>query len=234
MSGSDRGILQGYFLNIANPTNNSLRLRLRFNAQSPNIDRSKLLVIRDTGGSNDFANLTAQNTYDFRLAAGDTGLVILQPDIRNLDPTNVADRVEIRGYVEIFVVGFFPFPFRGRGFQLLATPEHRGTFLPNPGGSGEFDQLISSLPTMSGGSLINVDTVPPFPIPFPNPPVAIPDLQPIPDFPVIDNGTNSNGASSIPAGDPQLVGIQQLLSAMADQIDDINQRLPQEAEQPVS
>ena len=55
-----------------------------------------------------------------------------------------------------------PFFIPDESYPLLVTPEHRGTFLPSPGGVGlgEFDQLITSLPTATGGSLIDVDVIP--------------------------------------------------------------------------
>ena len=159
ISNSNRTVLQGYFLNIANPNNVALNLRLRFNATTPGINNSELIVIRDVTGNNAFGNLNAQNEFNFTLNARDTGLVILQPDIRNLDPDTA--NLEVRGYIEIFVVSFSPFPYR-QSYQLLVTPEHRGTFLDSPGGigAGEFDQLISSLPTATGRGLIDVDVIP--------------------------------------------------------------------------
>lgn len=225
VSGSDRSLLQGYFLNIANPTNSTLNLRLRFNARTPNLDRSKLLVIRDTTGGNAFGNLTPQNTFDFQLASRDTGLIILQPDITQLDPANPADRVEVRGYVEIFVVVRFPFPGFASNFQLLVTPEHRGTFLPSPNGSREFDQLISAIPTMTGGSLQNVDTIlDPIIINPPGRPIIPNPTLPVSN-PVLTNGNNGVGNGEAA---PQLQDIQQILTFMAQQIDSLNQRLPQE------
>ncbi|PZV04455.1 MAG: hypothetical protein DCF32_12415 [Leptolyngbya sp.] len=219
--GSDRSILQGYFLNVANPNNTSLRLRLRFNAQSPGLDRTKLLVARDTLGNNELATLTPGNTYEFRLNAGDTGLVILQPDIRTLNPVNVADRIEVRGYVEIFAVSSFPFPGSARTFPLLVTPEHRGTFLPSPGTSGDFDQLITALPTSSGSALLNVDTVldPIFQgplVPGPQFPQPIPVPGPIDPIGPVAGGINPEVVS-------QLENIQQVLGFMAQRLDDLSQ-----------
>ncbi len=219
VSGSDRSILQGYFLNVANPNSTSVRLRLRFNAQSPGIDRTKLLIARDTLGSNQFASLSTNNTYDFRLNAGDTGLVILQPDIRTLNPANVADLIEVRGYVEIFAVSSFPVPGSARTVPLLVTPEHRGTFLPSPGTSGDFDQLITALPTSSGSALLNVDTVPD-PV-FNGPVVPLPQFpQPIP-FPINPIAPVAEGIN--PEVVSQLENIQQVLGFMAQRLDDLSQ-----------
>lgn len=223
VAGADRGILQGYFLTVANPNNVSLRLRLRFNAQTPGIDRSKILVIKDTGGDNEFGNLTVSNTYDFRLEAGDTGLVIVQPDITKLKFGNKADEVEVRGYVEISVVSSFIFPGNARTYPVIVTPEHRGTFLASPGGSSEFDQLINALPTSSGSCLLNVETVLDRPIVFPTPlPMAeVPELIPIP---VPDPAGPVTGAASVP--NAQLADIQQVLNFMAQRIDDLSQQIP--------
>ena len=220
VAGSDRAILQGYFLTVANPNNVPLRLRLRFNAQTPAIDRSKLLAIKDTGGTNDFGTLSVNNTYDLRLDAGDTGLVILQPDITKLQPGT--DEVEVRGYDEISVVSSFPFPVPGttRSYPLLVTPEHRGTFLPTTGGANEFDQLVNALPTTSGSCLLNVETIIDRPVVLPTPlPIAVPDFMPSPG-PV--------GPSPVvnPAADAQLENIQQVLNFMAQRLDDLSQQIP--------
>lgn len=220
ISGSDRGVLQGYFLNLSNPTASNLRLRLRFNATTPSIDPDQLLDILDTGGSNDFSGSLVSDgspnrfRYDFTLNAGDTGLFILQPNILKLDPK--ADQVEVRGFVEIFIL--VPF-FFGSPRPLLLTPEHRGTFLPSPDGNGEFDQLAVSLPTSTGASLMVVDTlVNPF---FETPTVTIPDsLRPtVPAEvlePIVNNG--ADGASIQPS-------LPQILTVMADRIQSIEESL---------
>lgn len=211
INNSDRIVLQGYFLNIANPNNVNLRLRLRFNATTPGLNNSELIAIRDTTGGNVFGNLNAQNEFNFTLSALDTGLVILQPDITSLD-SNTAN-LEFRGYVEIFVVerNFFPFPTPCQSYPLLVTPEHRGTFLPSPNsGTGEFDQLINSLPTATGGSLMDVDVIrEPIIINPPSPTVPIP--------PSLDQ---------LPQPSPDLVDIQQALNFMAQRIDDLSQQTP--------
>ncbi|EDX83971.1 hypothetical protein S7335_1668 [Synechococcus sp. PCC 7335] len=223
VAGSDRGILQGYFLNVANPTNRNLRIRLRFNATTPSINPAELLDILDTGGTNNFAgSLVADGPnrfrYDFSLSAGDTGLFILQPDILNLDPAT--DQVEVRGFVEVFIV--VPF-FFGNPASLLLTPEHRGTFLPSPGGNGEFDQLAVSLPTSTGASLMEVDVIfdPPIPhIPLPNP-IPIPLPNPTTVSPTASGLADSNGAdrASVQADLPQI------LNAMAERIESIENGL---------
>ncbi|MBE9064298.1 hypothetical protein [cf. Phormidesmis sp. LEGE 11477] len=229
VAGSDRGILQGYFLNVANPTNRNLRIRLRFNATTPSINPTELLNILDTGGTNNFAgSLVADGPnrfrYDFGLSAGDTGLFILQPNILSLDPA--ADQVEVRGFVEVFIL--VPFFCRNPS-PLLLTPEHRGTFLSSPGGNGEFDQLAVSLPTATGASLMEVDTIssfPPFPnpnpIPFPRPiPNPIPFPIPTPTLPVTPGLIDSNGAENASV-QPDLA---QILTVMAERIESIENGL---------
>ena len=220
VSGSDRSVLQGYFLNLSNPTARDLRIRLRFNATTPSLNPSELLDVLDTTGSNSFAgSLVADGPnsfrYDFTLDAGDTGLFILQPNILRLDPA--ADEVEVRGFVEIFVV--VPF-FFGSPRPLLVTPEHRGTFLPSPDGSGEFDQLAVSLPTSTGAALMAVDTIPSFVLE--NPPVVTipepirPSLPPEVLEQIASNGVND--ASVQPS-------LPQVLNAMADRIQSIEANL---------
>lgn len=203
ISGSDRGILQGYFLNLANPTASNLRIRLRFNTTTPTLDPSQLLSILDTNGDNDpNSSLVADGPnrfqYDLTLNAGDTGLFILQPNISTLDPATA--QLEIRGFVEIFIVVSF---FFGTPQPLLVTPEHRGTFLPSPGGNGEFDQLIVSLPTSTGTGLMEVDTI------------TSPMIQPGSFFGV--NSANIGGVTQ-----PSL---PQILNAMVERIAAIETRL---------
>lgn len=208
---SDRGILQGYFLNIANPNNINLRLRLRYTALTPQIDPAEVLAIRDTTGGNVFGGLVADGPnsfrYDFSLNAQDTGLVILQPNIERLDPAT-AD-LEVRGYVEIFIL----VPFFGIPRSLLLTPEHRGTFLPSPNGSGEFDQLISALPTSTGAGLMEVDvmrTFPPIHFPIQQVPLPVPAPGPGPLAPI----------DEVPAIDPV-----QVLNVMAQRIESLERQL---------
>ena len=216
--GSDRGVLQGYFLNVANPTNRNLRIRLRFNATTPSIDPAELLDILDRGINNFAGSLVADGPnrfrYDFSLSAGDTGLFILQPNILNLDPA--ADQVEVRGFVEVFIL--VPF-FFGNPSPLLLTPEHRGTFLPSPGGNDEFDQLVVSLPTSTGASLIEVDTITNFVFENPELPIPIPNLPSvIPTTPSLTGGNGTNGASAQP-------DLPQILNAMAERIESLENDL---------
>ena len=201
---SNRKILQGYFLTISNPTNVSLNLRLQFNAITPDLDRSQLIVFSDTLGSNDDSNLTVNNTYDFALGAKDTGLVILQPNILTLNPD--VDTVEFRGYVEVFIRQAFPSFPSSSARQLLFTPEHRGTFLPNSV-STEFDQLSTLVPTSTGAALMDVDVIV-------DPPFIFPPLLPQPSFPPIT--PVSNGIS----GD-DFARLQQVMETMAQRIDEL-------------
>jgi hypothetical protein len=185
---------------------------LRFNAITPSLDLSQLLVIRDNLGNNIFENLTPQNTYDFGLTAGDTGLIILQPNILTLDPNTT--NLEFRGYVEIFVLQRFPFPGPPTSTRLLLTPEHRGTFLPGPAGGNDFDQLFTAVPTATGASLMEVDTLFDPPI-LTNPPIPLPGTIPgIPVPPLPPEPFSSD-----------LQGIQQALAVMTQQIDDLSQQI---------
>ncbi|WP_299413413.1 hypothetical protein [Acaryochloris sp. IP29b_bin.148] len=205
IANSNRKILQGYFLTISNPNDSDIQLRLKFTATTPSLNSSQLIVIEDTGGSNNFGSLDADNGYNFDLEANDTGLIILQPDIINLDPS--VDAVEFRGYVEIHVRQPFPFPAL-LNRQLLFTPEHRGTFLPNSGET-EFDQLFTAVPTSTGASLMEVDSIfdggfPPFP-PFP-----------LPNAP----GTNP----ALPEG-ADMASMQQALVAMTQSVNELRQQV---------
>ena len=160
----NRMILQGYFLNIANPNDLTFLIELRFNAITPDIVPNNLLIIQDTIGVNATGNLNAGGSFNFVLRARDTGLIILQPEPPTVNNTPPA--LEVRGYVEIFVRAVLSDPsfVPNSTYPFLVTPEHRGTFLlPNvqnlPPNTMEFDQLITSLPTSTGGALIDVDVI---------------------------------------------------------------------------
>lgn len=153
IANSDRPILQGYFLTIANTSETDLNLRLQFTATTPSLNVMDTFVIADVTGGNAFGDLTPTSnskrfTYNVQVPGCDTALIILQPDIRKLNVDS--DTLEIRGFVEIFLES----PFFDT-YNLLLNPEHRGTFLPNTDVS-DFDQLVYTLPTPNGGSLFSV------------------------------------------------------------------------------
>ncbi|MGB5961951.1 MAG: hypothetical protein WBG73_14885 [Coleofasciculaceae cyanobacterium] len=161
-----RTVVQGYFLTVANPNNIDVKLQLQFTATTPNLNTIDTVTILDVNGTNNFTDLSPvpgdpkKFSFNLVIPANDTALVTLLPDLRTdvIPPFGVPDvltkTLEIRGYVEIFVQR----PISFRGVNLLLTPEHRGTFLPqnlaapNP----DFDQLVYSLPTATGSSLFKV------------------------------------------------------------------------------
>lgn len=204
-----RTVVQGYFLTIANPNNNDVKLRLQFTATTPNLNTIDTVTILDVQGSNDFSDLVAvpgdpnKFSFELKIPANDTALVTLLPDLRTdvLPPFGVPDvltkTLEVRGYVEISLQS----PFSLRGINLLLTPEHRGTFLPqnlaapNP----DFDQLAYSLPTATGSSLFKLGG---FLLPISaieDPTVGIPNLP--------------------------INGIEQMFNQMAERINGLEQRL---------
>lgn len=155
-----RRVVQGYFLTIANTTNSDANLKLEFTATTPNLNLADTTVIRDVLGNNDFFELTPvpgnpkKFTFNLSIPAHDTALVTLLPDLQNLDLFTGAKDLEIRGYVTISRASIF----RGPTYDLLVTPEHRGTFLPNnlDDSVPDFDQIAYALPTASGGSLVTL------------------------------------------------------------------------------
>ncbi len=208
---SDRSLLQGYFLTVANPNSTNLRIRLRFNATTPQLNPAQLLNILDVNGSNNFAGaLVADGAnrfrYDFTLPAGDTGLFILQPNILTLNPG--VDEVEVRGFVEIFIV----VPFFGQARPLLVTPEHRGTFIGSGRTRNDFDQLICPLPISTGAGLMTVDTVSSFALPPVFPPLEPALPRPFPVSPIAADQLDRA------ALDPSQVSAEQVLNAMAERI----------------
>ncbi|MEL7036013.1 MAG: hypothetical protein AAFO04_10400 [Cyanobacteria bacterium J06592_8] len=212
---SDRTVLQGYFLTIANPNDRRIPLRLRFSATTPNLNVADTITIRDVVGNNVFGDLVPtadprKFDYNLSIPAHDTALVILQPDITQLNPET--DQLEIRGYVEIFARGGFG---NARSFNVLLTPEHRGTFV-NEGGllsRADFDQLVYSLPTATGSSLFELTRTPKL-IKEIKPEIKeIPDIKPRPD--------------NITLPTPE---IGEALGLMAQTIDNIQQRIEQNGE----
>jgi hypothetical protein len=169
--GAGRTVIQGYFLTISNLNlSSAVTLRLTFRAQTPNIANASLLAFFDVNGSDTLLNPSPGNpipgnppnirTYEVTIPAGDTGLFILQANVGNPNLINNPN-TEIRGYVTISLAN----PFGNQSFDLLATPEHRGTFLPKgyvvPSTPPiittlDFDQLAYALPTANPGSKFNL------------------------------------------------------------------------------
>ncbi|MBW4645745.1 MAG: hypothetical protein KME23_22620 [Goleter apudmare HA4340-LM2] len=150
-----RTIVQGYFLTIANTSNANVRLRLQFAATTPVLNVADTVTITDVTGTNIFSDLTPvvgdpkKFTFNVGIPAHDTALISLLPDVSQ--PAILAARnLEIRGYVEIFLIS----PVAPRSVDLLLTPEHRGTFLPQNLAAAipDFDQLAYALPTANGSS----------------------------------------------------------------------------------
>ncbi len=156
--GAGRTIIQGYFLTISNlNSSNPVRLRVNFTAQSPNLNSQPLLAFFDVGGSNSplipgFSNATNQ-TYFISLPPRDTGLFLLQPNVTDRNVVAAAD-TEIRGFVTLSLANLFG----SNSFDLLLTPQQRGTFLPQnfPTDNVDFDQLAYALPTATGGSKVTL------------------------------------------------------------------------------
>lgn len=88
------------------------------------------------------------------LAAGATGLFILQPNIVSKPELLSSLDFEVRGYTEIFLSSLAG-PLTD--IKLQVTPEHRGTFFADPSKSDVaargLDQIAYSLPVQNGGLL---------------------------------------------------------------------------------
>jgi hypothetical protein len=234
--GAARGILQGYFLTIANPSTSRLTFQLTFNATTPALNLAETVQVTDVTGGNAFGDLVPvagdpnRFTLSVAVPAKDTALVILQPDATL---ANLPD-VEFRGFVEIEITTR---TLGGQTFDVLLTPEHRGTFLPNnfsappaPPANNlgkDFDQLIVSLPTATGSSLFRLpsqvrDLKPIIdsanPIPFPGRPLNTNAF--VPALPI-----NAVGSADAAAIDPNLSAtvarLQEGLSLMARTIDSL-------------
>lgn len=153
-----RIVIQGYFLSITNlNSTDEVTLRLRFDAR-PELSRSEVLAFFDVNGTNQ--QVTAQPgpslTYEVSIRQGDTGLFLLQPNITRPNFISNPD-FEVRGYVTASLAP----SSRGSSYDLLFTPQQRGTFLPRDfqtTGStpGDFDQIAFGLPTATGGALVTL------------------------------------------------------------------------------
>ncbi|AFY28556.1 hypothetical protein Cyagr_1385 [Cyanobium gracile PCC 6307] len=239
--GAARGILQGYFLTIANTSTTSLTFLLTFNATTPALNLAQTVQATDVTGGNSFGDLTPtadpnRFTLSVRVPGRDTALVILQPDVTL---ANLPDSVEFRGFVEIEITTR---TFQGQTFDVLLTPEHRGTFLPNNfsfvppplpvanNNGRDFDQLIVALPTATGSALFRLpspvrDLKPLIdntnPIPFPGRPLpSLPEVLPgpVPPGPVPPIA----GAVADPELRATLARLQDGLSLMARTIDSLS------------
>ncbi|MBD2493224.1 hypothetical protein [Nostoc sp. FACHB-280] len=194
-----RRVVQGYFLTIANTTDAPARLRLEFTATTPELNLADTVTIRDVLGNNEFSELIPvpgnpkRFTFNVGIPANDTALITLLPDLQNVDLFTGAKNLEIRGYVSISRA-----TIAGPAYELLVTPEHRGTFLPKniDDSVPDFDQIAYALPTASGGSLVRLPSIV-------RPPVVT--SQP---------------------GEPNTVDdSQEVLSLMAQRIEELEQRL---------
>ncbi|NJK42196.1 MAG: hypothetical protein HC934_14280 [Acaryochloridaceae cyanobacterium SU_2_1] len=156
--GVARTVVQAYFLTISNlDPNSDVSLDIDFTAITPDLS-TNVITFFDVIGSNDpSALIPLPGGKKFRrtvtLPACDTGLFLLQPDIIINPALLTAANLEIRGYVEISVSPLSAIP----AVQLLVTPEHRGTFIPQdliPPPDLDFDQLAYALPIAGGKAII--------------------------------------------------------------------------------
>ena len=147
-----RTVVQGYFLSIANTSNTAAPLQLTFTATTPNLSVANTVVIQDITGTNTIGSLVPVTpnrlNYNITIPANDTALVILQPDVRQ--NAVLTGGLEVRGYVEINALSNPG--FTSITYELLLTPEHRGTFFSGSASApaADIDQLVYSLPTALG------------------------------------------------------------------------------------
>lgn len=153
-----RVVIQGYFLTIANPNPNSVKISLVFTSVPP-VDINGTVIFVDVDGNEQPKQLerepaTNKAGYTFDIPADETALFLLQPDITN--PKIIDDaNFEIRGYVEIYVSRLSKIK---KSVSLLLTPEHRGTFFDSldDDSNTKLDQIAYSLPTATGSSLFEL------------------------------------------------------------------------------
>ncbi|MBN3938459.1 MAG: hypothetical protein V7L21_16195 [Nostoc sp.] len=162
-----RKVIQGYFLTIANVTNELVSLSLVVTTRTPGLERDKIFTVLDTTGVNGPVSLhTAgvdgpttsvfggkgeiqKSRFTFPVNANDTGLFILQPDARNEQLVKEAN-FELRGYVEIYISSVST----PKTAQLLITAEHRGTFFGAE--KAELGEIAYALPLANGKALFDL------------------------------------------------------------------------------
>ncbi len=151
-----RNILQGYFLTIANVTNELVSLSLVVTTRTPGLEPEKILTVLDTTGVDgpvssvfEGAGGIQKSRFTFPINSNDTGLFILQPDATNEELVKEAN-FELRGYVEIYISSVST----PKTTQLLITPEHRGTFFGTD--RAELGEIAYVLPLANGKSLFEL------------------------------------------------------------------------------
>ena len=154
-----RVAIQGYFLTIANPNPDLVKISLVFTSVPP-IDINGTVIFVDIDGNEKPQQLEREPAdnkagYTFDIPADETALFLLQPDFLN-NPKIIDDAdFEVRGYVEIFVSRLSKVK---TSVSLLLTPEHRGTFFDSldAASNTKLDQIAYSLPTATGSSLFEL------------------------------------------------------------------------------
>lgn len=153
-----RNILQGYFLSIANVTDQLVNLTVVFTIKtSTKLKKTDLITFLDSTGVNGPASLVKfeENAdikkfyFAFPLNKQDTGLFLLQANVLDSDIFKALN-FEERGYVEIFISDNSP----SNTTKLLITPEHRGTFFGE--NKAEAGEVAYALPLASGKSLFEL------------------------------------------------------------------------------
>ncbi|MDY6784357.1 MAG: hypothetical protein SW833_17715 [Cyanobacteriota bacterium] len=226
--GAGRTIIQGYFLTITNlNSRRTARLRVNFTARSADLNSQPLLAFFDVTGVNTpltpISQSSTTQTYSISIPPRDTGLFLLQPDVTNREVVQNAD-TEIRGFVTLSLARSI---FGCNSFDLLLTPQQRGTFLPNNSNrTADFDQLAYALPTATGGSQVTLTQFPFSPFPIQQIPSEVIELDPdlaqlirenpdrFNDSPNLDNGVVSSTTDSL----------EQVLSTMIERINELENR----------
>ncbi|BCL34254.1 hypothetical protein [Nostoc sp. MS1] len=212
-----RTIVQGYFLTIANTSSTDIRIRLQFAATTPELNLADTVTIKDVTGKDEFQELIPTSNpkkyiYDLSIPAHDTALVTLLPDVTKPEILK-AKNLEIRGYVEIALVSSTASPI-----DLLLTPEHRGTFVPDSlkPPVPDFDQLAYALPTANGSSKFTLTGPAKLNKEFKNEVKEIKELEK-----AAENKLPETGPVESPTVPSEL---QRVLGMMAQRLDEIEQR----------
>ncbi|MBX9257787.1 hypothetical protein H1Q63_28345 [Desmonostoc muscorum CCALA 125] len=225
-----RTVVQGYFLTIANTSNSNIAVTLQFTATTPELNLDDTVVAQDASVDDEFQELVPTSdprkfTHSLKIAANDTALVTLLPDVTKTEIIKAA-KLEIRGYVEISLISASD----STSVDVLLTPEHRGTFLPQnllTSRSGlDFDQLAYSLPTSTGGSLFTL-TAPVFKI-AKELKIEVKEFEKVQkdkDFEKLqaEKVAEINQVESLASGDGAN-DLRQLIGLMAERLDQIEQR----------
>jgi hypothetical protein len=180
-----RRVVQGYFLTLANLEDKAYTYRVELRMTPQEDPAGAPLFVKRIGNVLSAPGIFSSDgdgrySTRIKLAAHETGLLgVFPPTLLAAIGNPSATEYQSRGYVSISLpalatfTGRFSFSFKAQSkspVNVLATPDLRGTFLPNNFSAGnvtgdfDFDQTFATLPVASGSSVLSVPPTQPQPL----------------------------------------------------------------------